>query len=389
MSGTVAPEVLSPLDESRPRQPSRLRRLVGTVAGWAWRLLVGTFLCFNAPVLSLLTSVLVVGWLQRWVRARVLFRWWNASPVREQVPFEEIGETYRDRSPVLLPRWFLPEKLWGSAVALWLNFRHGLLTLLCVYLVLGVGCLVMFFSWEMGWIISAYKGYEEAWIGITSGLIGSLLFILGFLYLPLARTHAAVVGDARAFFDARVVWGLIRARPASFSGLILLITLAALPLEVMRVSVLKMGSDWERLNDAQLLAMLSQHLRGMAFVLFVSLLLTHALAARVYRKSLVVALREGWLTPEDLGPRLYCVLSRLELLPERAQPKRGLVRILRWTWRWYTRRFFFAAMFLLGVVFVLKVYAGYFFVASPFVGFMNHPLLQFPCVDYVPRHLLP
>ena len=166
----------------------------------------------------------------------------------------------------------------------------------------------------------------------------------------------------------------------------LLILLAAVPLEVMKTAPLWL--DREGATDEQALIAVWEHLQGMAFVLFLMLLLTHGWAARVYRAALTTALREGRLEPADLGPRLYLILKRLELLPEPAEAKRGLARMLRWTWRWYAHRFLFAAMLLLGFLFVVKVYVGEAFVTHPFVGFMNHPLLQFPCVDYVPRRLL-
>lgn len=388
MSSPLMLEPIQDLAPVDPPRPSRLWQLLAFVVGWSWRILVGTLFCFSGPYLSWLTSILVVGWLQRWVRARVLLAWWRASPVRDRVPFEQLGETRKDGTPVVRPRWLLPEQGW--AFSLWLNFKIGLATLLGIYLVLGLGCLVMFFSWEMGWIISFTKGYEEAWIGITSGILGSLLFIVGFLYLPLARVHAAVVGEARAFFDAKIVWRLIRARPASFALLVLVIGLASLPLEFMKTLPAYLGNQdaLHNASDAEILEQLNKHLQGMAFMLFLSLLITQAWAARVYRAALDTALREGWLEPADLGPRLYGVLSRLEMLPERDEPKRGLARILRWTWRWYSRRFIFAAILLSAVGFVAKVYLGEFLMYHPFVGFMNHPLLQFPSVDYVPRHLL-
>jgi hypothetical protein len=37
--------------------------------------------------------------------------------------------------------------------------------------------------------------------------------------------------------------------------------------------------------------------------------------------------------------------------------------------------------------FVAKVYVGEFFNYHPVVGFVNHPLIQAPCCNYVPAHL--
>jgi hypothetical protein len=145
---------------------------------------------------------------------------------------------------------------------------------------------------------------------------------------------------------------------------------------------------WEKATDEQLLELYRSYLTRTALVLFLTLLVTNALAARVYRSAVLTALRNGLLLQEDLPVQLVEVLERLELLPEPAARKRGLIQVLRWTWDWYSRRFLFALLFLLAAGFVAKVYVGEFFNKHPFVGFMNHPLVQFPCVDYIPQHLL-
>src|SRR5262245_61105505 len=199
----VSPVPAAPVAPSR--QASWLWRALCWVVGWAWRITAGVFLCFNAPLLSYLTSILVLGWFNRWVRGRVLFAWWRQSGARGGEVFAEHGETDGKGQPVTRPRWLLPEK-WGKAPALWLNLRGGVATFFCLYLVLGWGCLLMLFSWEMGWLNSFSKGYEQAWIGPVTGIIGSLLLILGIIYVPMARVHLAVMGEVRAFFEVRFVW---------------------------------------------------------------------------------------------------------------------------------------------------------------------------------------
>ena len=46
-----------------------------------------------------------------------------------------------------------------------------------------------------------------------------------------------------------------------------------------------------------------------------------------------------------------------------------------------------AVLVLCWVLFVGKVFGGEFYTYHPFVGFMNHPLVQFPCFDYMPPGL--
>ncbi len=380
-SGSTA---VHPIDLSGSRRVGQVWATLGWLAGWTWRILAGTFLCFNAPLLSYLTSILVVGWLNRWMRARVLHGWWRQSPLKTT------GE-----DPVSLglpwkrPRWVLPEKSWKEP-ALWLNFKEGLATLLCVYLVLGWGCLPRLFSWEMGWNNSFAKGYEQAWIGPAAGAIGTLLLAIGVIYVPLARVHMAVTGETRSFFEARLIWRLIRARLLSFTIFMAVLLLLTIPQEVFKAlpHYLHEIESWRTANPARLVELYSEYLRTVAFWLFLSLLVLHGLAARLYRSALIAALREGLIHPEDLTPRLREFLVRLDLIPELVQRRGGLIRVLRWTWNWYYLRVLYAAVLLMALLFVAREYLSYFIVARPFAGFMNDPLVQFPCVDWVPLDLL-
>jgi hypothetical protein len=55
--------------------------------------------------------------------------------------------------------------------------------------------------------------------------------------------------------------------------------------------------------------------------------------------------------------------------------------------RWGYRSLLFPALFLLWTAFTVKVYVGEFFNFHPVIGFMNHPLVQIPCVNYIPEEL--
>ena len=66
-------EVLPAQPPPRPRRglPGPLRALL-VLLDWAWRIVVGAFFCMN-----IFTSVLVTGWTNRWIQARVLRGWWK------------------------------------------------------------------------------------------------------------------------------------------------------------------------------------------------------------------------------------------------------------------------------------------------------------------------
>lgn len=202
MSSALVSESLRDRDsrrnDARRADPGRLWRGTSWLLGWSWRVVAGTFLCFNAYLLSYLTSIVVVGWLTRWVRGRVLYGWWKQSPLRQRVSFEEFAAA-QGGDVARRPRWLLPEKAWTTP-ALWLNFRTGFLLLLCIYLVLGWGCVLLEFGWEYRWNNSFAKGYEQALIGPLVSVTGLLLFIAALFYVPMAQVHVAASGDCRAFF---------------------------------------------------------------------------------------------------------------------------------------------------------------------------------------------
>src|SRR5262245_27350515 len=94
------PEVVPPPLPPFARRPGRPWRILSWFVGWSWRIVAGAFLCFNAYLLSYLTSILVVGWLFRWTRARVLYGWWKQSPLRWQGTFETFCAAVPGQAPV-------------------------------------------------------------------------------------------------------------------------------------------------------------------------------------------------------------------------------------------------------------------------------------------------
>jgi hypothetical protein len=386
-------------------------RIVSALFGWPWRIAVGA--CFG---MSWFTSILVMGWLYRWVQGRVLYAWWKRSPMRPQGSFAAFCATLGPDAPVRRPRWFLREHftresfrqellaptadgeppLWPRIAAravvspfrsLWLNFKIGVQALLCIFLLTGWGCLFMTFSWEFGWLNSFNKGYEQFAVGPLTGVVGILLFSLAMCYVPMAVIHQAVTGDVWAFFDFRFVWRLVRARLSAYVVLAALSAGVSAFLQILKTAPLFFDDTidfWTDLSDAQLHDALVQYYLAGCFVLFIGLLVTHLLAAHIYRSAVLKVLRRGRVSHDQLHPRLADWLDRLDLLPTVQPPPQGLVRVLRTTGRAGYRRLLFAALFLTWVGYVFSVYVAEFLNYHPYVGFMNHPLVQAPYFNYVP-----
>src|SRR5262249_7738010 len=138
----------------------------------------------------------------------------------------------------------------------------------CTYLFTGWGCLLMVLSWELGWLISNSRVYEMIWVGPVAGIFGSLLLVAALFYVPMAQAHQAATGQARAFFEFRFVWQLVRGRLLPYVGLAALITLAAL---AMHFVALVSGAEKFEGNTAASAAEGLPHLQG--FLLGSSLLL--------------------------------------------------------------------------------------------------------------------
>jgi hypothetical protein len=383
--------------------------LKGTASflSWCWRIFVGGLLCFN-----LFTSVLVIGWLYRWMQGRVLRGWWRQSRLRAVESFEEFCASLDASAPVSRPGWFWQERIRARLLrplasgkdpsgfhillrllrapwhSLWLNLKIGIQGLLCTYLLTGVGCSIMLFSWEFGWLNSFNKGYEQAPIGPLTGLLGIFLFIAAMFYVPMAQVHQAVTGDMRAFFDVRFVWRLIRARLSAYVTLAGLLLFASLPLEVLKTAPVFFDGfipSWTEATDAEVHSKLQYYFLGCCYFFFLTLLVWHLLAARIYRSAVMKVLERGWVSDDDLHPVLARWLDRLELRPVPTVETAGIPYVVRSSGRLVYRRFLYVVLFSIWFGFVAKTYVGEFLNYHPVTGFLNHPLVQLPYFNYVPQ----
>lgn len=402
MSGfPVAEEVRDepriPKTTQRPRRGWADGRLAWLI-GWLWRLAIGGLFCFNY-----FASVAVVGWLYRWMQTRVLYGWWKQSRFRDQGTFRDFCDSLIVGGPSPRPRWLLRERIaatleqpatagrrfwrWLSIPihSLWLNFKLGVQGIFCTYLATGLGCLIIFMSWEFGWLNSFNKGYEQAFFGPVTGFIGILLFIAAMFYVPMAQVHQAATGEARSFFHFRFIWALVRAKPTAYFGLAALTAVLSIIFEAMRIQVI--SDDFPAnaaATDEEGFLFLERYFLGCSLGLFVAMLILRGLAARIYRSAVLKVLRDGDIGREELHPLLAAWLERLEMMPMPRATSVGLGQVVRLTTRWSYRRFAYAMIFLTWFVFIARFYAGYFVVYNFAVGFLNHPLVQIPCFNYMP-----
>ncbi len=389
-------------------------RWPGFLLGWCWRILVGGLLCF-----SLFGGIVVTGWIYRWMQGLVLRGWWKKSRRREEGSFEDFCASLGHDAPVARPRWFMQERMTSALSrpdvfgrhpgtfrkalrflrlpwhSLWLNFKIGLQGLFCTFLLTGLGTLIvliMLFSWEFGWLNSFNKGYEQAFIGPLTGLLGVFIFIATMFYVPMAQVHQAVTGDYRAFFDIRFVWRLIRARLSAYVLLAGVIVLVSLPLEILKTAPVAFDGfidSWTNASDAEFHQMLQRYFLIGSLVLFVSILVWRWLAARIYQSAVLKVLERGWVTRAELHPTLAQWLDRLGVFPVPTLETAGITYVVKSGSRMVYRRLLFVLLFFIWFGFVAKVYVGEFLNYHPGQGLLNHPVIQLPYFNYVPSDLQP
>jgi hypothetical protein len=375
------------------------RRLLGLL-GLLWRWLVGAAGCLWYP-----TSIVVTGWTYRWVQGRVLRGWWKQSRLAREGSFADFCAGLGPAAPAPRPRWFWREPhrrakggsllrkalrgLVAPVSSLWLNFTTGLKALFCTYLLTGWGCLLMYFGWRFGWHNSFNKGYELAYLGPLLSLLGITLFVLSLFYVLMAQVHQAVTGAAGSFFDFRFVARLVRARLTAYCGLVALLTLVALPLEVLKSALFiptAFGND-PTLSDAEVFWWLLLYLFACCLLLFPTLLLVRGLTGRVYRSAVLKVLRQGTVTRAELHPLLANWLDRLALMPAPRPQPTGLAWAARAGSGLSYRVLLSGVLFVLGLLFVAQDYIGEFIQRHPGAGFINHVLVQCPAFDFIPGPL--
>jgi hypothetical protein len=489
MNPSTIPEVLPARERDiatalparpRARRPRRgsgptLLGLIRAFCGWCWHIPMGTLLCmfpYLPGIVAFLPTVLVVGWSYRWMQALVLRGWWAQSRRREEGTFEEFCRTLGADAPVIRPRWFMRERMrltlkspgldgkpasvfrtllrllslpWHSA---WLNFKIGVQGLFCTYLLTGPGCLLMLIGWEFGWLNSFNKGYEQAFVGALTSLGGMALLIAALFYVPMAQVHQAVTGDMRAFFEFRFVWRLIQAYRFAYvilAGMLVLASFFVIVFKTAPVGFDGFNDFWTNASDEQLRAYQYAYYLACSFFGFVAILVTRWVAAFLYRFAVLKVLREGWVSPQELHPKLANWLHRLDITPPTPDSPGelrfgmgspawwvvglldtailllavltssaiawfvGLILLGLWLFGWTVlgplflfqrggllsyvkfndRRIIFGLLFWMWFGFLASVYVGQFVNYHPGSGFTNHPLIQFPCFNFVPSYAPP
>jgi len=406
MSASTLPATQSALPALPVR--SRFRRLLST----GWTLLVGGILCQYA-----LLSIVAVGWCYRLMRRVALREWWRLSPS------ESKGDSFlafaRDDTRALAcarrPNWILApfelrvqhlhrregrslqshlRRITRTAIgSLLANAKLGVQAILNTWVVTLPGCVLWLFGWYSGWDNSFNKGYEQFWVGVTTGWIGIALFITAMLYVPIAQARQAATGDWRTFYQFRVIRTLVTRRWLGCAVLAGLYAALAVPITVARVLPMffdKMFPQTLDMPDAELVQFLHNYGFWCAMLGFALFVVLRVVAARIYARSLADTVRDDLLAVRDLHAIERHFLKRLQLdTPAERADHHVIVRALGWTGSRAVRIVGATATVLLWLAFVVQIFAAEFLNYHPIVGWLNQPLVQLPVSSYIPRHLFP
>jgi len=411
-----AAELAKPTPKTEKPAPVQAREenALITLFGWIARFVVGVFFISSIFPLSLITSVAAFGWLQRRMQAFALRGWWKESPRRMEGSFAQFCDTLGLDAPVERPRWFVRERVlatldnlakgntfisylgfvWTLVTvpvhSLFLNFKVGIAGLFTTYLLTGWGCSIMLFSWYFGWLNSFHKGYEDAFLGLLSGLFGSFLLILALIYVPMAQVHQAAAGEIMAFFQFRVVMKLILTRLTGYLFLVMALAFTSLVFEIPRLLTLGEGfvANDPDISARQAFWILEGYWFFCSIFFFLSLLILRTFAALIYRSAMLKAVRAGTILVSDLPPTLAFWFEKLEIVPQLQAPQPVLLTMARKLVGWNYRAFLISLVFLFWMLFVMRFYVGYFFVFNEARGILNHPVVQCPTIDWTPWHLV-
>jgi hypothetical protein len=239
-----------------PGRLARFGRFVGNG-------IVGTLLC-TGPV----TAVVALGWLTR-----------------------RQGHLARDRfgSVAEAPGWLLGPREKGRIArvlgGLAANIRSGLIALTALFAWTLPVTLLWLGAWWAGWENSFNKGYEQAFVGPSVFLVGTLIAALILPVLPFMLAHLAAEDRLSAAFELRRLRSLIAQAGWRVPALMLLTTLTALPFAAAR-GLITTATDWapwiEDLTPDEAATLKGQIALALAAFAFLSTWLLRTLAARAY-----------------------------------------------------------------------------------------------------------
>ena len=356
---------------------------------FAWKALAGALLCQG-----LLTSILVVGWVQRVMQRSALGYWHRKSG--SPLSFDAFAAASEDTAAHRRwPGWIVAARGERQRARDWVgsllaNASRGASAIFNTWLLTLPACTLWLFAWYDGWNNSFTKGYEQAAVGPLTGLLGVALFIAAMLYVPLAQARQAATGSWRSFYEFSLVFALIRRRWWACVRLAGLYALVSLPVMLLKTAPLVFDRlpGYGALSSAESLVVARRYFLLAGALVFGLYVAVRVAAVRVYAGGVMGMLRDGTLAPDRLGALERSALGRLDLLAVESRPARpAVLRAVGGASLWVARIGATAAAVAIWFTFVAQIFISEFLNYHPVVGWMNQPLVQLPWFRYIPTDL--
>ncbi|NJK62698.1 MAG: hypothetical protein HC921_08475 [Synechococcaceae cyanobacterium SM2_3_1] len=370
------------------------------------RLLFGLWILWLSAVFcqSLLTSIIALGWIYRWVCVDSHRHLFKCSPLADTTTWQDFSSQHPDLQALqTVPRYFQVQpgiSSEGNRIqrffhkrfhSFWLNGRQGWSGILTTWSLTLLPCLIWSWAWYTGWQISFTKLYEESATGFSMGLLGFLLFTAVMFYLPVAQARHAFTRDWGSFFQVRFLCALINQFPLRYALLALgyvgssfvLLYFKALP--AFFPSMNPLLADLSIPESLELLNRYYFYTGSLAFILVVIL---RTWAGRLYTSGLPILWTQSRWPVDTFHEQEVQLLERLQIGYGSASRSQGLVkRLLQGPFSLTYRVGLFLATLLLWSLFSFTPFISEFAHYYPVAGFLNQPLVHLPSFRYVPEHL--
>ena len=361
---------------------------------------------------SMLLSIAVVGWANRFMQRTALKQWWLQSDLRRQgISFSEFLATdTATRRHLHWPNWLLEQNFRESIrrqpessplarglfvtknvfASLWNNLRLGIQTMFNVWVFTLPGCAMMAFGWYDGWQNSFNKGYETYYVGISISWIGIVSFIAAMFYVPMATARQASTGRWTAFYDFALVRQLIRRNRVACIALAGFYALASFPMMILLLLPFAYQNipGMRDYTDQQAVASIKTIYFCTTALILPLFILLRWLAARIYARALLRAVQSGAIAEDSLGELEWQAFHRLNLLAIQSSPARHpVVQVIGWMGgRIAGAVMGFAAAFLWFLLVAQTYVATFLNYNGPF-NFLNRPMVQLPWLKPIPARL--
>ena len=274
---------LSASEEAVPLQPNRARGLKARASGLL------SILIAIALALTPITALLVLGWFMRIMRretALALLRLGTPGKKRAMALDElalspELAELQR------FPGW------WRGLLE---TVRSGLRACLALAIAtLPFGALLLL-AWWAGWENSFNKGYEQAWVGPTLALAGTLLAVFVLMHLPMALAHHAAERRVGAIWELRQIRHLIAHVRWRYLVFTVVLVLASAPIYLAQIVPTFIEGVFPHLATAgpeEMKSFAGRWHLSFTVYLVLALLILRRWSARLYARALMATGGEG------------------------------------------------------------------------------------------------